>query len=309
MRFETALDLKEEILDALPAMSRARGEFPVPIGIGVAMGMGRDDFRVAVRPQRPEDFNATARAYLLNLVGDRELDIRYTGIIEPMGRCVTVGASAAHRFGRAGTLGFFARRNRDGALGFVSANHVIAALDQGKEGDEIIHPAPADGRGDGAKCIGLLAGDYPRLNVRGPRTVDCAFARLVDGIDVETSSVGNGEHLRAEALPAAARMEVSKVGRTTGRTYGRITAFALDDFAVKYAFGEALFRNQIEIESTTLASFSGRGDSGSAVFSAAGEMIGLIYARSGAGGQSNAGLTFANPISVVLDALDVTVAA
>lgn len=308
MKFDSVLELKDEILSRLPGMTGVRGGTPPPIGIGVAPSDVDGEYRLAVRPRFESDLTETALSYLRRTSAD-ELDLRFTGLIAPMGRCLTVGASTAHRRGRAGTLGFFARRNSDGALGFVSANHVIAAQDEGVEGDEIIHPAPVDGGSDSADCVALLAGDYPRLNTRGPRTVDCAFARIVDGVEVETSAIGGGERLVAEYVPPVRRLEVSKVGRTTGRTFGRISAFALDDFAINYSFGEVRFKNQIEIESLNASPFSRPGDSGAAVFTSGRQPLGLVCARSAAGGTSNSGLTFANPIGVVLDALGVTLVA
>lgn len=305
MKLDSAVSLKEEILYRLPSMTGVRGAAPPPIGIGIAPSEQDDEYRIAVRPRYQEDLTETALSFLrLSAVG--ELDIRLTGRIEPTGCCLSVGSSMAHRAGRTGTLGCFARRNRDGALGFVSANHVIAAQDAGVDGDEIIHPGPGCA---GADCVGLLDGSYPRLSTPGPRTVDCAFARLVDGIDVETSSVGGGECLVAELVPPMKHIAVSKVGRSTGRTFGRVSAFALDDFAINYSFGEVVFRNQIEIESTNGSPFSRPGDSGSIAFTSDCQPLGLVYARSAGGGANNVGLTFASPISAVFDALGVTLVA
>ena len=41
---------------------------------------------------------------------------------------------------------------------------------------------------------------------------------------------------------------MSKVGRTTGKTLGRVTAFELDNVVVGYDIGNLRFDNQIEIE-------------------------------------------------------------
>lgn len=305
MKLDSALGLKEEIFWQLPAMTGVRGAEPPPVAIGVAPTSLPGEYRIAVRPRFERDLPETALEFLRQrTVG--ELDVRFTGIITPTGRRLSVGASAAHPRGCTGTIGFFARRKRDGALGFVSANHVIAAQDAGVEGDEIFHPASEDGGCAPGDCVALLAGDYPRLGQVGHRTVDCAFARLVDGVDFETCSVGAGQRLAATPAPPAAQIAVSKVGRTTGRTAGRITAFALDDSAINYSFGEARFKGQIEIESADLSPFSRPGDSGSVVFTEDGHPLGLLYSRSAAGGASNMGLTMANPIGVVLDALGVT---
>jgi hypothetical protein len=306
MRFGEALEMKEEILLRLPSMTGQRGATPPPIGIGLAPSDREGDFRIAVRPRYEHDLTGTALSFLTRTtVG--ELDIRITGPIAPTGAPLTVGSSMAHPRGRTGTLGFFARRNRDGVLGFVSANHVIAAQDAGVEGDQILHPGPPDRANEGdSTCVGLLAGDYPRLADPGLRIADCAFGRLVDGVAIEPSFIGDGPALRPEPVTPSKHVEVSKIGRTTGRTHGRITALALDDFAINYSFGEVRFKNQIEIESSDASPFSKPGDSGSVVFDGDCRPLALLYARSAAGGASNAGLTFATPINIVLDTLGVT---
>ncbi|HJQ41097.1 MAG TPA: hypothetical protein VKB93_28505 [Thermoanaerobaculia bacterium] len=305
MDYDTAIGRKEEILLRLPSMTAVRGGEPPPIGIGLALSDVEDDFGIAVRPRYQGDLTETARQYL-ERASNRQLDIQATGDIEPTG--LTVGCTTAHYKGRAGTLGFFARRMRDGVMGFVSANHVIAALDAGMEGDEVVQPAPfiAGTRGPSDR-IGVLDGNYPRL-LRQPElcTVDCAFARLIDGIEYEASSIGSGEVLRSDGIRPRERLPVSKVGSASSRTFGRIRTIALDGFAVDYWGTDVKFRDQIEIESLDDSPFSRPGDSGSVVFTADYQPIGLVFARSAAGGHANAGLTFVNPIAAVLKALDVS---
>src|SRR5690349_15649854 len=140
MRLDSALELKEELLLQLPPMVARRDGVVPRIGIGLAPTPVADDYQMAVRPRFETDLTETALNYLRRR-SRGELDIRVTGPIVPTGR-LSVGTTVAHRRGRIGTLGFFARRTRDGALGFVSANHVIAAQDGGAEGDEVIQPAP-----------------------------------------------------------------------------------------------------------------------------------------------------------------------
>ena len=96
---------------------------------------------------------------------------------------------------------------------------------------------------------------------------------------------------------------VTKTGRTTGTTWGRITAAEMSGIRVQYGARTALFRNQIEIESTSCLPFSQGGDSGSLVITPEGEVIGLLFAGTDIGGTNGQGLTYANPIHQVLDAL------
>lgn len=207
-----------------------------------------------------------------------------------------IGASVSHYLGTAGSLGFFARRLRDGVTGFVSCNHVIAGQDKGIEGDEILSPGLADGGSAPRDVVGYLDGDYVRL--RQPRVeADCAFAQLADGITYDPRRIGTSEVLRAEVATPQYAMSVGKVGRTTGRTVGRVTAFDLDFFDVRYVFGYIPVSGQIEIESIGDVPFCRPGDSGSLVFTEDLRPLGLVSI------SSRVGRAFAAPIDTVLSSL------
>ncbi|MEJ7591583.1 MAG: hypothetical protein WKF77_08540 [Planctomycetaceae bacterium] len=98
---------------------------------------------------------------------------------------------------------------------------------------------------------------------------------------------------------------VRKVGRTTGETTGRVTAFELDNVVVDYDIGNLRFDNQIEIEGTGTKAFSDGGDSGSLIFDEGNLGVGLLFAGGDSGGSNNMGLTYANPLKAVLYALKV----
>jgi len=91
-------------------------------------------------------------------------------------------------------------------------------------------------------------------------------------------------------------MTVCKVGRTTGFTYGRISATGAA-VRIWYPDGDCIFEDQIIIEGVT-EPFSAPGDSGSAILSYP-ELrpVGLLFA-------GNDALTIANPIDAVSEALD-----
>jgi hypothetical protein len=72
--------------------------------------------------------------------------------------------------------------------------------------------------------------------------------------------------------------------------------------------GNLRFDQQIEIESAGDGSFSDGGDSGSLIVDDDFGAVGLLFAGSEAGGENGLGLTFANPIGTVLDALKVDLA-
>ncbi len=305
MDLTTALAVKQE-LESIFTTRRKRRKF----AFGVATPNETAGYRVAVRTPTADDLPQPA----LELIHRRtkgEVDVRVIGPIGALAahalatsRGVAIGASVAHYLCTAGTLGFFARRNSDGALGFVSNNHVIAAEDRGAENDDILHPAPADRGRRSDNVIGHLAGGYPLLR-RGAVQVDCAFARLVDGTSYDPGTLDGARKIGVIPVVPYAEPEVCKIGRTTGLTYGRITAFHLGP-EVHYGFGRVRFKEQIEIDSLDDMPFSLGGDSGSLVLTRSLQPVGLVFAASAIGGRRNSGLTYANPISSVLTALGVT---
>src|SRR5215213_6071924 len=98
---------------------------------------------------------------------------------------------------------------------------------------------------------------------------------------------------------------VAKIGRTTGLTRGRVTAFELDNVVVRFDIGNVRFDDQIEIEGAEEDAFSDGGDSGSLIVAADKRGIALLFAGSDQGGTNDKGLTYANPLRAVLDALKV----
>src|SRR5215212_9505207 len=238
MQLSAARDLKDEILTLLPSyVQRDDGTAPA-IAVGIAPALRGGDYRVAVRPRDEAELPPAALRYLeRTTVG--ELDVRVTGPITASRARLEIGMATAHARGRLGTLGCFARRNADGRVGFVSNNHVIAAEDAGVEGDDVLYVSGADGK----QVVARLAGDYPRLK-GGRQIVDCAFALLLDDVDFEPAMIGPGELLAPAPVAPTGHIEVRKVGRTTGRTAGRISAFTLTDVLVDYSFGPVLFHEQ-----------------------------------------------------------------
>jgi len=338
MDLETAQGVKRELQTFLDSESvSSRG---VRIGLGIAPASRPGQYNIAVRA-RSDDILPRDIVETLRVKTAHEIDVRVTGTIKvrlpavidtpqpfptfmflpprPAGFAdilvrgsggsggdrLTIGASVGHYRTSAGTLGFFARRRADGAVGIVSNNHVLAAEDRGIDRDDVLHPAPAD-RGQRPKnVVATLCGTYPRLK-GGGAAVDCAFAVLRREVTYDPSALHMGQTLGSVLSPAEGQGEVSKIGRTTLRTHGRITAFELDSVDVDYSFGPLRFGAQIEIESSSRLPFSRPGDSGSLIFGPEGHALGLLFAMSAIGGTLSTGLSYAHPIGAVLDALDVT---
>ncbi|HKR65044.1 MAG TPA: hypothetical protein VJZ00_15025 [Thermoanaerobaculia bacterium] len=309
MHLQSALGLKEELNDLFA--SKRDDEPPRSFAIGVAPGSQPLQFALAVRAASPQDLTESDLS-LMTARASGEIDIRFTGGIRALGSAaatlidgVRIGASVAHHRCSAGTLGFFAVAH-DGTIGLVSNNHVLAICDEGEEGDDIVQPAPSDGGERPRDVIAHLEGTYPRLRQANAR-VDCAFARLTSGVRYDGLGLEGARKLSIIPAHPEEREEVCKIGRTTGTTYGQISAFELDRVVVNYARWPIRFNGQIEIQSLDGKPFSRGGDSGALVFSRDGNQpIGLVFASSLLGGAGNVGLTYANPIDDVLAELGVT---
>ncbi|MGH7343230.1 MAG: hypothetical protein ACREKH_22305, partial [Candidatus Rokuibacteriota bacterium] len=162
-----------------------------------------------------------------------------------------------------------------------------------------------DGGKDAADRIGTLE-RFVRLKRSGANLVDCAVCALDDKLRYSTrrlTGLGNLVGVGPEVLDE--RHEVAKVGRTTGVTRGRVTAFEIDNLTVNFDLGNLRFDNQIEIENAGGQPFSDGGDSGSLIVTGDLHAIGLLFSGSDQGGADGQGLTFANPLRPVLDALKV----
>lgn len=215
-----------------------------------------------------------------------------------------MGSSIGHLRVTAGTLGAFVR-SADGRAGILSNNHVLADENSGALGDPIIQPGAADG-GDPARDTVAHLSAFVALRTGEPNTVDAAVAVLDEGVEYDATWQGDRRLGGvAEELPEEYEV-VEKLGRTTGRTEGRTTAFELDDVLVEYDTGTLRFDNVIEIEGTSGA-FSSPGDSGSLIVTSL-ELLarGLLFAGSERGGSREEGLTYANPIGDALRSLEVS---
>jgi hypothetical protein len=282
------------------------------IALGIAPGGGRHDYRLAVRIQR-RALEQGAPVSRIHALARGEVDVRYVGRVvkratpwyQRRNRPLRIGGSIGHYRVTAGTLGAFARARGSGETLILSNNHVLADEDRGRKGDAILQPGAYDHGRRPADVVGALLRAL-RLKRRGANRLDCALASVEDPIRTDPhllrglgSLAGVGPPLAAERAPAA------KVGRTTGVTHGRVTAFELDGLMIGYDVGTLRFDDQIEIEGAGAGPFSDGGDSGSLIVDADLHAIGLLFAGSDQGGANGQGLTYANSIGAVLAALKV----
>jgi hypothetical protein len=338
MRLDSVRELKSELLSvpravveavrsstvlaAFSARSGAADRTMEDIALGVTSPDNKQ-FRLAVRLQR--------EGPLIRLLTERirdkakgEVDVQYVGsIVKYAGpsetsatfyqrkrRPLRIGSSISDvqtGFISAGTLGcFVVRRQAPHCLGVLTNNHVIANENGNAIGDPVVQQGTLDGGRSSTGLVGEL-GTFQQLKSRGANFVDAAVGDLYEGIDFDPRRIGNRGNLAGQVsvfeLPPKAT--VYKVGRTTGQTKGRITAFDVDNVRVQYDAGVMRFDNQIEIEGTGNSAFSDSGDSGSLIVDARRRAVALLFAGGDVGGSNGKGLTFANPIQTVLDTLKV----
>jgi len=281
------------------------------LALGVAPA-GKGEFRLAVRLQR-HSLVEGAELDRLKEMARGEIDVRFIGRVEKRAalwhqtrnRPLLLGGSVAHYKVTAGSLGGFVRPRDGDAIHILSNNHVLANENSAVKGDAILQPGPYDGGTRSRDRIAQLD-HFIGLQLRRRNFVDCAMARLLPGIEFDASTLtGLGKLKGVSPKPVDGGTRVAKVGRTTGVTRGRITAFELDDVVVAYDIGNVSFDNQIEIDGVGSGPFSDGGDSGSLIVDRGGYAVAQLFAGSDTGGRSGRGLTYATPIQTVLDQLKV----
>ena len=322
-----AKEVKGSYLHELLAKRNVVG---VGLGYKVSRGSTRNELSIVVSVTHKVDRSALAPDDLVpEALNGVATDVVQTGVfrafqLSPRDHWrpqVPPGTSIGHVHITAGTFGCLVRRDQD--IFILSNNHVLADVNDGRIGDAILQPGPADG-GTAADSIAVLEDFIPLdfgtapaacpvaewsarvLNLiagalrsshhleaikitEGVNTVDAALARPIprDIVSPEILEIGSPIGTGAARLG----MAVQKSGRTTGYTQGTITQVDAT-VRVDYQGSTALFSDQIIADR-----MSGPGDSGSAVLDMDKQVVGLLFAGSDA-------VTIMNPIDAVLSALD-----
>jgi hypothetical protein len=324
LRFEdgdTVFGVGARPFDTLPHTHRS-------VALGVVRRQG--EYSLAVRVQRPGLLQSQL-VTLLSRQASGEVDVRVIGRIDKRAKArrvarsavpasaaalvpwyqrntrpLLIGASVGHVNVTAGTIGAFVRRGN--ATYILSNNHVLANEDQARAGDRILQRAAFDGGKQPAERVARLR-FWIKMKTSGANFVDAALAEIDRGIAYDASRLrdlvnGTDATLAGQGPPITdVGGTVFKVGRTTGPSEGRITAFELDNVVVNYDRGNLRFDNQIEIEGVGNRTFSDGGDSGSLIVNATMEATALLFAGSDSGGSNGLGLTYVNPIEPVLNGL------
>ena len=329
MHLDSVRELKQSLASATLAPAalerriRAMGVAAKPLAAvthprTVALGIAprkKADFALAVRIQH----RALGKSDLVETIRRKaagEVDVRYIGRVvthivpwhQRENRPLRIGGSVGHFKITAGTLGCFVRGRGDGDGGvfILSNNHVLATENRAKRGDNVLQPGASDGGVNPDNAVARLH-KFVRLSKTKMNEADCAIALVDERVDcLPTKLLGLGK-FAGLGSPVTGGERLAKVGRTTGLTRGRVTAFEVDDVVVDYDTGELGFNNQVEIEGTDNEPFSQGGDSGSMIVNAERCAVALLFAGSDLGGSDGQGLTYANPMQTVLSALKVEV--
>ena len=337
MQLSSVRSLKAELLDVSSAAAASLAESTsfsafstrrataqrtmngIALGVSVA---GKRKYRLAVRLQRTGPL-VSAMTKQITKRAKGEVDVQEIGTIvkfqgptspafyQKTRRPLRIGSSIGDvpppGFIAAGTLGcFVVRRSSPFFIGMLTNNHVIANENANAIGSPIAQPGTLDGGSFPDDEVGEL-GKVIKLKAKGSNFVDAAVGDVFDAIDIDTRTIGNLGSLlgQGDVVNLPANATVHKVGRTTGQTKGRVKAFDVDNVQVEYDMGVLRFDNQIEIEGFGNKAFSDSGDSGSVIVDDELRAIGLLFAGGDVGGSNGKGLTYANPIETVLDALKV----
>jgi hypothetical protein len=294
---------------AARAWALAEANTPRALALGVSPKPG-GGYRLAVRLQQ-RALESSAVLQRIVKAAKNEVDVRYVGRVgkratpwyQAKQHPLLTGCSVGHFGITAGTLGGFVQPVGGGNLCLLSNNHVLANENKAKKGDNILQQARDDGGVDPDDAVAWLL-PFPRLKRSSKNYVDCAMAELYEGVEANTSKLTGIGKLRGLGPEFLVKGEaVSKLGRTTGLTHGKVTAFELDGIAVDYDIGRVTFDNQIEIEGAGKDPFSEGGDSGSLIVNSDKLAVALLFAGGDQGGSNGKGLTYANPIHVVLNSL------
>jgi hypothetical protein len=334
--------IAERLLDRAMTAGRRLGIEPPlrRLCLGIGRGARRGDFRLAVRLQTR---SALLQALLERLRAKvrGEIDVAFIGRVRPLAKKVkkkaakkaappakpapkpliaalqaltpsdlqrirrplVIGCSVGHVQATAGTVGLIAKHRKTGRTVLLSNSHVLAQAGLAHLGDAVTQPGRIDGGGVNDHVAALL--DFAPMKTEGSNFVDAAIAVVDDSIQFDIGAVpGIGAVTLVDGEPIQPGQKVMKVGRTSAFTQGEIMATELDDIAVDYeGVGTVVFDDQIEIKGLPNKPFSTDGDSGSLIVDDQGRAIGLLFAGNPFL-EDGSGLSFANPLSKVMTALD-----
>jgi len=184
-----------------------------------------------------------------------------------------------------GTLGCLVIRGSQ--LFALSNNHVLADTNKLPIGTPIVQPFGSNPADVFARLTDFEQIRFPQPGGSTPRNrMDAAIAAVTDPALVRTRSIFGISNYNPLLVAARPGMNVTKSGRTTGVTRGRITAIRVNGVTVNYGTQQSpvigTFDNCVQISGPVGLSFSRPGDSGSAILEASsGRPTALLFAGNG----------------------------
>jgi hypothetical protein len=211
-------------------------------------------------------------------------------------RPIESGFSVGHVKITAGTLGAIVKKGAKRYL--LSNSHILANSGKGRPGDKIVYPGPDDGGEAPADWVAVLSKAVALIKGGAfVNKVDAALAEIRQERAKDLQYALASAKLPLGVTAPKRDMIVTKRGRTTGKTKGKIIDI---DFRIQINYpgvGKLGFTNQVLCER-----YTDGGDSGSLVLDAAsGKIVGLHFAG------AEQGSVF-NPIDAVMKALNFTFA-
>ncbi len=233
-------------------------------------------------------------------LGGIPFHVTKTGRLLASQRPAQGGESIGHHNGDTGTFGCLVKDDVRRQY-ILSCNHVLAALNKGKRGqDEIWVPGQKDGGGPHDR-IGVLDA-YKDIALGGQTSnlIDAALCRPDSPNDVLPGTRHCG-HLRGHQDNPPFHIAVRKEGRKTGVTHGALRIKNLS-LLVTYETGDkALFDGQLGIIGTQSSYFAKQGDSGAVVIDEENKAIGLLFCVS-----ERVDIAYANPIKAIREEFGVS---
>lgn len=293
MKLSKALDIRDMLLDKYqlrpqpsntprlsPRMAPRRAPAESPsIALGVTESIRSQDYLIAVRIQSDSERDSDIAREISEICrGETDvlhlpvLDLESTQNLCKTIRPLQIGSSVASIEGTAGTLGLIVRSKQDGGRFILSNNHVLVGPNHALE---IVQPGPAD-NGSLRNRVATLA-NYTPVHLDQINFTDAAIAKIDDVFADNGNKLPNGSSISGISSPPVNRTNVSKIGRTTGYTKGRVRASSIHHVKVKWGNAIATFSDCIEIVGDK-GPFSAAGDSGSVILNERMEAVGLLFA-------------------------------
>jgi hypothetical protein len=182
----------------------------------------------------------------------------------------------------------------------ISNSHVLADCGKARIGDDTLQPGTYDGGDEFQDAIGALAFFTP-FKTEAPNTIDFAMSEADPALvsDHIVQLAPYPKIIDVAPVEAELGMVAVKSGRTTGLTVGKVTGTDVTIEVGGFPQGTLQFEDLIMIEGPD--PLCKGGDSGSAVFTPNGGLLGLLFAGPG---EPPFDLYFACKIQNILTALN-----